>query len=177
MKDHIISLIRKTIFKLYGERLLNIGNLKLIVDFADAGGRQYASLSYPYKELNNPLNIEILRSINPHLIIDIGANYGFTGIVFASHFSQSNIILVEPSRKLCSYIKRNFEINKFSNYEILRYICGAEDIINSSISLHPSNSLDNRVSNIKGWKRENVPTTTLNQILENHFCIFVVEPR
>jgi len=33
MKDQIISIVNKFIFKLYGKKVLNIGNLKLIVDF------------------------------------------------------------------------------------------------------------------------------------------------
>ena len=159
----------KAIFlKYYGNRTLKIKDINLTVDFSDAGGRIYDS-SWTHEEYESPLYDEIESCWNPRLVIDIGANYGFTGLISAKKFPDANVVMVEASPKLCSFIQHNFEANNILDYEVVNSICGSSEDNDSQFSLNPSFSGDNRVIGEKGWKTVSVPTKSINAIIEESY--------
>ena len=152
----------------YGERTLQIRDISLTVDFADAGGRMYAS-HLSHEEYVSPVYDAIAQCLDPRFVIDVGANYGFTGLIFAKRFPGAKVVLVEPSPRLCGFIKRNFEANGVSNYEVIQAVCGELDGIARSFCLNPVSSQDNRVIGLDGWKSVQVPTTTLDRIIADAY--------
>ena len=166
VKNLLVKSVEWTLFHHRGDRTLNLNGLQLTFDASDAGGRQYNAKS-SYEEAANPLYQAILDKFNPSLVIDVGANYGFTGLVCARNFPSAKIILVEPSARLLPYLRRNFEQNGFTNYEIVQAVCGEQAAGEVEFGIHPSNSQDNRVHRESSdWKTERVPTISLNALLE-----------
>lgn len=77
------------------ERTLGIGDIKLIVDFSDAGGRQYTSRA-AHEEYVSTFYDQILTFLKPTLVVDVGSNYGFTGLVCAKRLPHARIVLIKP---------------------------------------------------------------------------------
>lgn len=151
-----------------GDRVLAINDIRLTVDGADFGGTMYDS-SRSYEELANPLYADIRGRYDPSLVIDIGANYGFTGLVFARRFPRAKIILVEPDPKLCTYIRRNFQGNGILRFECVQTLCGDVVASQKDFALNPWSSQDNRVTgDDPKWRRILVPCVTLDQLLREY---------
>src|SRR5437870_535866 len=70
------------LFRRDSEKTIKIKDISLIVNWSDIGGRAYASRS-SHEEYVSPLYDEIASCLDPKLVIDVGANYGFTGMIFA----------------------------------------------------------------------------------------------
>ncbi len=146
---------------------LKLNDLILSIDGSDSGGRQYFSKG-SFEELASPFYNEIKDTYNPGLVLDIGANYGFTGLVFAGRFPEAEIVLIEPSRKLCQYIRQNFQQNSYANCHIINAICSDTAHDNVQFSLNPNSSQDNRVIPAgKGWKSETVPSVTIDSVIQD----------
>lgn len=126
------------------DKIIYIDDVELTVDATDQGGLAYGNKS-SYEELNNSLYRDIQDRFNPNFVIDIGANYGFTGIVYGRIFNNAHLTLVEPSKKLCKYIKLNLTQNKISKFNIVNSICGEESVRSMSFAINPLSSQDNRV--------------------------------
>src|SRR2546430_5618340 len=124
--------------------VLKIHDISLHVNSMDAGGTQYDSKS-SYEECASPLYAEIAKWLEPQLVIDIGANYGFTALVFAKRFPQAQLVLVEPSPLLEEYIRTNLSQNGVLNYELIMAACGKGNSGSISFALNPHGSQDNRV--------------------------------
>jgi len=145
-------------------------DILLNVDSNDPGGLQYDSKS-SYEELNSKLYLDIKKRYNPDIVIDIGANYGFTGLVFKKIFNKAKIILVEPSPKLTKFIKTNFEMNQINvnDYEIIQAICAEKSNIDRYFSLNPKASQDNRViGENENWKQILCSTISCNDIISRN---------
>lgn len=150
------------------DKTLNINGLYLTIDPSDSGAMAYESKG-SYEELANPLYKEIKKTLNPSLVIDIGANYGFTGLVFAQNFSEAKIVLIEPDDRLCPYINHNFKQNGFSNIQLINAICGEKDSENKEFSLNPTCSQDNRVIGASNnWVRKTLTTVSLNKLIKSN---------
>jgi FkbM family methyltransferase len=54
-----------------------------------------------------------------HLIIDAGANVGYTSIFFKHYFSEAMVIAIEPDELNAKQIALNFTANKIKNAEIV----------------------------------------------------------
>jgi FkbM family methyltransferase len=63
----------------------------------------------PVIELINKYNLPM------QVMIDAGANVGFTTLYFKNHFSNLKIISLEPSLTVFERLKRNIQINSFKN--------------------------------------------------------------
>lgn len=169
MIPFIIKLLKIILLREFGNKTLNVNDVHLMIEASDPGGKHYKTKG-SYEELSNPLYAEISSEFNPTLTIDVGANYGFTGIVFARAFPSSKVILIEPSGKLCRYINYNFKLNNISNFEVIHAICGSFSCKQMTFSINPMNSQDNRViAESSDWHTEIVPTITLNDVIQQHF--------
>lgn len=166
----IMKIIIKNLFKLKGDKTYNIGDIQLTVDFSDLGGRQYNSKN-SFEELVNPLYLEIKNRYDPTYVFDIGANYGFTGILFNKRFPNAHLILIEPSKQLQKYIKYNFDRNNIgaSIYDIVGAICSHQHGNLSSFAINPFSSQDNRVKGENSlWKSGEVQTVSVDGIIKQY---------
>lgn len=168
MKNQVKRLLKTVLWMYYGEKTIKVKDLSLTVDFSDVGGRAYGSRS-SHEEYVSPIYDEIASYLSPELVIDVGANYGFTGLIFAKRFPNAKIVLVEASPHLCTFIERNFEANKIENCKIVQARCGKSDDTTGQFSLNPSNSLDNRVIGSDGWKSIQVPMKSLGRIIDDTY--------
>ncbi len=147
-------------------------DVKLTIDSNDSGGKMYDGKS-SYEELNNTLYNDIKKRFNPDAIIDIGANYGYTGIVFKKKFPNAHLTLVEPCPSLCEYIAMNIQQNKINEYEIINAICAEKPDLDRNFALNPLGSQDNRVlGENEGWKIIQATTVTLDKLLADANCEF-----
>lgn len=165
MKSTLKACFRKFLNLFYGDKTLDFKKFNFTVNYKDSGGRQYNSRS-SYEEVQNSLYRYIADTLNPDLLIDVGANYGFTSLVFRQSFPNAKLILVEPSPVLYQYIHLNLDRNDIKNYEIIKAICGSQKSGTTTFSLNPVSSQDNRVNGQRGWKRLEVPSITLTDIIK-----------
>lgn len=148
----------------YRNRTLDFGKFKLTINYKDAGGRQYDSRS-SYEELENVIYDYIANTLKPNLVIDVGANYGFTSLVFRQKFLNAKLVLIEPSPVLHEYIYINLSYNGVKNYKLIKALCGSHTSDAALFSLNPVSSQDNRVYGKQGWKKLEVPSITLTDII------------
>ena len=148
-----------------GDKRLRIGDLTLVIDQGDGGGRQYEGRG-SVEELRNDLYPRLKRDLNPRVVVDVGANYGFTGAIFAKTFPGADLILVEPDPRLARYIRLNMTDNGVGQYKLVEAICAERVIDRHVFGINPQSSQDNRVAKLDGWKTVEVPTTTLSTLLE-----------
>ena len=119
-----------------------------------------------FEELNSQLYPMLAAKLSPNLVVDVGANYGFTGLIFNKYFPGAELVLIEPSPNLCPYIRQNLVAAGRKDFELIEAICGAEKSAEASFSLNPDSSQDNRVEGCKGWRRVSVKSVTLGSVLE-----------
>ena len=118
------------------------------------------------EEARNQLYQRLSVGLRPVVVVDVGANYGFTAAIFARHFVNAELILVEPDPKLGGYIERNMKANSVSNYRLVRALCGNRNDAVTSFGVNPSSSQDNRVRAMAGWATVEVPSVTISKLLE-----------
>lgn len=157
----IIGKLKRIIYK---NKVLDFNKFKLTVNYRDSGGRQYESRN-SYEEKENLIYDYIANTLKPDLVIDVGANYGFTSLVFRQKFLNAKLVLIEPSPYLHEYLNLNFKDNNVKNYELIKAFCGSKKSDAASFSLNPVSSQDNRVHGQQGWKQIKVPSTTLTDII------------
>jgi FkbM family methyltransferase len=146
------------------DKTLDFKKFKFTVNYKDVGGRQYSGRS-SYEELENSLYKYIADTLQPDLVIDVGANYGFTSLVFRQNFPGAKLILIEPSPKLHKYILMNLNQNGVDNYKVIKAVCGSQQSDSINFSLNPVSSQDNRVNGQSGWKNLELPSTTIADII------------
>jgi FkbM family methyltransferase len=150
------------------ELRLDIAGIQLLVNGNDAGGRQYESRP-SFETVADPLYERIARVLQPRLVVDIGANYGFTAIVFGRRFPAARLVLVEPALDLHPYIRTNLANNGVKHYELLGAICSNSDSASAPFALNPRSSQDNRVRGEDGWTTVATPSVTLSMLLAEPF--------
>lgn len=155
------------ILKLEIKKTEVFNGIKLTINALEKGGLAYFSRS-SYRESINPFYQLIQNSYKPNVILDIGANYGFTTNLYSKIFKDAQIYAIEPSNDLCKYIKLNLENNSADNVTLLQAICDDSEGETKNFSINPLYSQDNRV---KGesilWKKEKVITTSIDSVLNN----------
>lgn len=157
-----------------GDKTLDIAGLSLVVDWADYGGRQYQNRS-SVEEVKNQLYSRLAEKFRPSVVVDVGANYGFTGSIFSRSFPEAELILIEPDPKLGNYIHRNMQANGVSKYRLIQSICSDKAGESVSFGINPSSSQDNRVQSLPGWNSVEMSSVTISEILSvyNNESVFI----
>jgi FkbM family methyltransferase len=130
---------------------------------SDYGGRMYNDRP-AYEEAQSLLYPIIEREISPTYVFDIGANYGFTALIFASNFPKAHIFAIEPSPVLLPYLRRNLQQVPAQRVTLVDAVCGSgvrEDVL---FGLNPHSSQDNRVRPQAGWEAVRVRETNVDEI-------------
>lgn len=89
---------------------VRIGEIDLTFKKDDTGGTHYFGRGH-FEEYLSPVYRLIADALAPAACIDVGANYGYTGLLMRRAFPQCHLTLVEPVPWLAEFIKHNFEVN------------------------------------------------------------------
>jgi len=114
--DFSVAELHAEICRRKGEEV-DFGQGRLAVS-ADLGGAIYHT-DGAWMDFNDGLYDEIRTALDPALIVDIGANMGFTSVCYGTHFPGARIIAVEPNPALSALYHRNMRLNRIENYELL----------------------------------------------------------
>jgi len=145
------------------EEVINFPTFKLSVNASDYGGKMYNERG-AFEECQSLLYPIIKNSINPDVVVDVGANYGFTSLIFSKEFPNAQIIAVEPAISLQPFLKKNLEDRKV---KIIQAVCGSQNDESVEFGINPISSQDNRVIPQHGWNTISVPQISIDKLLES----------
>lgn len=117
-----------------------------------------------FEETKSLLYPLVQKELTPDFVIDIGANYGFTSLIYAEAFPCSHIFAVEPSPELLPLLKQNLAQLSSTRVTIIAAACGAKSDGSLVFGINPHSSQDNRVIPQSGWSTVEVQQTTLDDI-------------
>lgn len=144
------------------EEVISFPTFRLVVNASDYGGKMYND-RVAFEECQSLLYPIIKNTINPDVVVDIGANYGFTSLIFSRAFPNAQILAIEPAKNLQPFLKKNLADRKV---KIIQAVCGSQNDENVEFGINPISSQDNRVIPQKGWNTISVPQISLDKLLE-----------
>lgn len=146
---------------------ISIDEIKLSVYTTDKGGDHYRQRGHKEDSVS-PLWRLIRHKLQPEVIIDIGANYGYTGCLLSERLGAKRLIAIEPDPRLSSILRMN--LNQVAANRETKIIQAAvlnhEDCI-TRIGINPGSTQDNRVVAQQNWREAVVPSTSLDAILKS----------
>jgi FkbM family methyltransferase len=147
----------------------DINGILLKVKRSDEGGLDYRNRSH-FENVVDLFWAMLAKEFSPKLIIDIGANYGFTGALFSKHFPLSKIIAIEPNPGLRPYIEENFNQNGVKNATIITSFVNETDKLEDTFHINLGDSQDSRVSLPNDISHEiiKISSISLNSILRDN---------
>ncbi len=114
----------------------------------------------------NKIFNEIKHKYSPKLIIDIGANVGFSTLVFAKVFKKTDIIAIEPNHNLIEIINTNCKNNKINNVKILQKAVGESSDVQVDFQINKIMSVDSRVVGLEdSYELCRVDQTSIDRII------------
>lgn len=123
--------------------VVNFGRAQLAVS-AELGGALYHT-DGAWLDFHNPVFKEIQATLNPHLVLDIGANMGFSSVCYGQHFPNARIIAIEPNPALTELYHRNMQLNHIEHYE-LQVKCAGDTNTTLTFSCPKGFSVDAQVA-------------------------------
>ena len=144
---------------------LEIDGLKLTYWVDDPGGTHYRGRGH-VEEACSPFYRLLGHALEPSHCVDIGANYGFTGLVIRRAFPAAHLTLVEPVPDLCDFIHRNFAANGYSAERIIPALVDRSSRDDATFGLNlRGGSQDNRVVPVNdSWMTITTRATTLDAL-------------
>lgn len=119
----------------------------------------------------NKIFQEIEHKYAPKLVIDVGANVGFSTLVFARVFRNANVIAVEPNCKLIDIIEKNCKNNNIDKVKILQKVVGESGTDRTAFQVNNVMSVDSRVTGLKeGYEECSVDQTSIDRIISDCGC-------
>lgn len=106
--------------------LVRIGDIRLRYRRNDGGGTHYLGRGHS-EEYHSPFYPLLRAALSPARCIDIGANYGYTGLLMRRAFPKAHLALVEPVPWLAPYVRHNFAMNEVDFQEFHSAICSTSD--------------------------------------------------
>jgi hypothetical protein len=93
-----------------GEKVqtISIDEIKLSVYVSDQGGDHYKQRGHKEDSVS-PLWRLIRHTLEPEVVIDIGANYGYTAAMLCSRLGAKRLIAIEPDPRLISILRANLK--------------------------------------------------------------------
>jgi len=110
----------------------------------------------------------IRHKLQPEVVIDIGANYGYTGCLLSARLGAMRLIAIEPDQGLTSILRMNLnQVAANRQTEIIQAaVLNHEDCI-TRIGINPGSTQDNRVVAQQNWREAVVPTKSLDAMLKS----------
>jgi FkbM family methyltransferase len=151
-----------------GEKIqtISIDEIKLSVYASDKGGDHYRQRGHKEDSVS-PLWRLIRHTLEPEVLVDIGANYGYTSVLLSNRLGAKKLIAIEPDPRLSCILRDN--LNQIATHREIMTIHAA--VLNhgecvTKIGINPVSTQDNRVVAQQNWQEAIVPVTRLDNILE-----------
>lgn len=138
----------------------------IVLSFRDRDGSDPHCLKRGHSEEYHSRLYSILRvTLDPSVCIDIGANYGYTGLLMRRAFPDCHMTLVEPVPWREGYIRYNFAQNNMHFDRFESAICSVPTESNrSTFGVRPNNSQEYRVVPPPGAEAIETGVVTLDQL-------------
>ncbi len=142
-----------------------IGDIGLEVFRSDQGGDHYRQRGHKEDGVS-PLWSLIRDRLTPEVLIDIGANYGYTTSLLAKRLGVRRVVAVEPDPRLAAILRSNLRENIPAIEITVAEACVSSnpDCV-SAIGINPWSTQDNRLLAQKDWQEAVVRSITLADIL------------
>ncbi|WP_435257053.1 FkbM family methyltransferase [Thioclava sp. FR2] len=146
---------------------VKIGDITLAYRANDGGGKHYLSRGHSEEYLSR-FYPTLRDALAPEFCIDVGANYGFTGLLMRRAFPDAHLTLVEPIPWLKNYITYNFATNR-TTFDVLHSAIVSTNAAGttSSFGVNERSSQDSRVIAQSNWTVVETPVVTLDQLASN----------
>ncbi|TVS05300.1 MAG: FkbM family methyltransferase [Cyanobium sp. PLM2.Bin73] len=150
-----------------GISTISIDEIDLRVYSIDKGGGHYRQRGHKEDSVS-PLWRLIRHRLSPDIVVDIGANYGYTASLLAKRLGAKKVIAIEPDPRLTGILKRNLKenIGELESVVIQAAVSQGTQCV-SALGINPQSTQDNRVCAQHGWEQIVVPTISLNEILSS----------
>lgn len=99
--------------------------------------------------------------------VDVGANYGFVSLLARRAAPELRLLAIEADPRVAALIEPNFALNGLTPPLVVNAIAGDSCRDDTTFSLNPGSTLDNRVTMSK-WRKQPVPTRTVAALLATH---------
>lgn len=137
-----------------------IGDVQITYMKNDVGGTHYLG-GLQIEEHASKIYDLLKMYIDPSICIDVGANYGFTGILMRKHFPLCKLILVEPIPWMQEFLEFNFSSNKVM-FDAFHSAIVSTGKGTSSFGVNERSTQDSRVFPQPGWITSIVETSIVN---------------
>ncbi len=143
---------------------VQIGHIGLVFRNKDGGGTHYLGRGH-FEEYASSIYPLLARALAPAACIDIGANYGFTGLLMRRAFPDCHLTLVEPIPWLADFIHYNFaangvRIDQFHSAIVSTMTPDGQ----SAFGVNERSSQDSRVVALRGWQVIRTDVVTLDHL-------------
>lgn len=143
---------------------VQIGDIALSYRKQDIGGTHYLGRVH-FEEYLSRFYPLLRQALAPAVCIDIGANYGYTGLLMRRAFPGSHLSLVEPVPWLAEFIRHNFEANGQEFDQFHSAIVSTDTPEGrSSFGVNERSSQDSRVVAQPGWTVIETDVVTLDDL-------------
>lgn len=162
------ALINFTIPELYAEichrrgELIKFGKNQIQIDCSQGGGIYQTDNAW--MEFHHPIYSSINQILTPKLVVDIGANIGFSSVCFAKNFPEAEIIAIEPNIHLAPLFKKNMELNSIDKYQLKNIAMGNSEEDLGFIE-SPGFAVDGRIASENEAPNYQVPQSMLSDLL------------
>ena len=144
---------------------VQIGDIALTYRKRDSGGTHYLGRGHT-EEYHSPLYPALKAAIDPAVCVDVGANYGYTGLLMRRAFPECHLTLVEPIPWLADFVAHNFAQNKVRYQWFHSAIVSASEG-RSAFGVNQSGSQDSRVVGQKGTSKIETRMVTLSKLVQH----------
>lgn len=143
---------------------VQIGSIHLSFRKDDTGGTHYFGRTHA-EEYSSRFYPLLRQALDPSLCIDVGANYGFTGLLMRRAFPHARLVLVEPIPWLEYFVRENFRKNdmQFDEFHSAIVSNGNEGNL-TTFGVNDRASQDSRVIAKPGWTVIETTTTSLSRL-------------
>jgi FkbM family methyltransferase len=146
---------------------ITIDEISLSVYQSDKGGDHYKQRGHKEDSVS-PLWRLIRHMLEPEVVIDIGANYGYTAVMLSTRLGARRLIAIEPDPRLFSILSANLtQISTICEVETIQAAISRQNDCVTAIGINPVSTQDNRVVPEKSWQEAIVPVCSLDKILES----------
>ena len=146
-------------------QVVKIDEISLEVYTADKGGDHYKQRGHKEDSVS-PLWSLIRKNLQPVVLIDIGANYGFTTSLLAKRLGVRRTIAVEPDPRLTNILGKNLHANLSGiQIQVVEASVSSKPSRLSAIGLNPSSTQDNRLVAQKNWREAIVRSLPLADLI------------
>nr|WP_269844606.1 FkbM family methyltransferase [Alkalicaulis satelles] len=129
------------------------------------GGTHYFGRSH-FEEYASAIYPCLQKELRPAWCLDVGANYGYTGLLMRAAFPQAHLILVEPIPWLEAFVRRNFAVNAAQLDEFHSAIVSTPlEGGRTRFGINASSSQDSRVMAQPGWEQIETGVVAIDDLL------------